>query len=364
MVFFSSIYLQKMTDEQPAVVEATEEMQLNEVMAPEKLPQADTIETNEIVQVDDWLNALRNMHTSEIHKYTRRLKYSDRKLQKKDTEIESLKKELAARNTDLAVTKAQLLGDLLNAERKIKHLEHECNDAKDFVSHNILVASERISQLIRLRYGDGKVLNLMNGAPGAPAKDDKLFEVPSGHEDISASSTLITVPVTDLDPIGPPAALPAVVPAAVPTAVPTTFQEQLHAEAEGSDDDVIVVENEQMETDECAVQFPCGKCTKTFDTMAQKFQHEKKYHDIGSATDVNEEDEEDESDDEESPKSAKRMRPLAFAKKMAAQKRLRANLLKALAKTYDKPDPLKMAPVMKQLKSHLRAKKLAAKNNV
>lgn len=74
---------------------------------------------------DVYLEGLRNVHSKEM--YEQKLLFSEN--QKKDAEISSLKNELAKMGFALAITKAELLSELIVAERKVIQLQIELNNA-------------------------------------------------------------------------------------------------------------------------------------------------------------------------------------------------------------------------------------------
>lgn len=307
-----------------------------------------------MAQVDETLLALRNTHANDHQKVLRELERSDQKLLQKEAEIKLLESKVAQCSADLAVTKAQLLSELLDAERKVKHFEHEFNEAKHFITQHVLAANETVSKLIRFRYGDGNELAFMNTAQAAPAaivapgNINMPLELSNAIEEISASSTLFSVPAIDLETTEPTNAQTE---SATDSQAVSQGQSQ---PVERSDDDVVLIEsdNEQMETDECAVRFPCDQCPKVFTSLALKYRHESKAH--GNARDIGRE---VKRDARNFLKPLKRLASRTAAKKMAEKIRIQNELqLEEFADLYRK-----YTPVMKQLKREQRAKKMTGR---
>lgn len=279
-------------------------------------------EVSELVQVNDCLLALRNTTAIEHHKLMRRLKSAETKIQKRDAELQSVKNELAKSNAEWAITKADLLGNLLSAERKIKKLQQERSDAKNYFMHHYLPLSENLNNAIRSRYGDVSASNM--ATPIVSATDD----VRISTDDISASSTML--------PIAPNVLESTV----LPVAEPAVLAEQPLEKNVPADDDGVIVENQQTETGDVAIQFECDQCPKLFKTMAHKYRHEQKSHNGSSGTNRKE---------IKLSKRLKRVRPNVLAKKAAFKNRMSAQ--KSLAASFAKVGMF--APVFKQLVQEL-----------
>lgn len=340
-------YLQKMTElHDLATVESNDNLNRPFGLA-QNLPLT-SVGNNEMVQLDDCLLTLRNAHDNISQKLLRKLRNAERRMQKKDVDIKSLTSEIARSTTELATTKAQLFGDLLVAERKIKQLEQELNDAKTFITQYILVANDQVSQLIRSRYGNGNELRPMKMTPAAPitstvpTKNDISLELSNAIEEISTS--LFTNPANDLESV-------------TPSADAQTTSDGEPKPVEATDDNVVEVNNEEMETDDCAARFSCGQCPKLFSTLAQKYRHETKSHGNIDAAHG------EEDDAEQSPKLTNRFGAIAAAKKILENdRRKKQKFMKAILNIYGKPEIKKWTPVMKELKRHQRAKKISGKN--
>lgn len=316
----------------------------------------------ELVQVNEYLGMLRNGHATDIKRFVRKLKSVEGKIHKKDDEISSLKGEVEKLRNELAFEKANLLGDLLVAERKVKQLEMELNDSKTFITRHVLPANDTISKLIRSRFGDGNEIKTLNALPvfpvirSAPEKSGISLDLSNAIEDISASSTVLMVPAGDPEPAASEVALPA--------DVPTASEEEAQPVENG--DDVVGVEaeaeNDQMEIDENAVRFPCGHCPKTYNTMARKFRHEMKSH--GNVHDI---DQEEENGAEHSPKLLKKV---GAAKKVAAKNRIQKEkkkqnkMMENILNAYGMERAAKYAPLMQQLRRRQLAMKPAFKNRM
>lgn len=300
----------------------------------------------ELARVDDCLAAMQKAHASDNHKYVRKLKIAEGKIQKKDEDISSLKGEIEKLRNEFANAKADLLGDLLVAERKVKQLETELNDAKTFITRHVLPANDTVSKLIRSRYGDGNEMKTLNARPAirnAPEKCGIPSELSNAIEGISASSTILMVPVGDPEPAAPETALPADAP---------TESEEVAKPVEDDDDVVqdeveVESENDQMEIDENAIHFPCDHCSKSFSTMALKFRHEKKSH--ANAHDT---DQEEENDAEYLPKPLKK---IGAAKKMVGKKRTQKErkLLKDYINAYGMARAMKTQFSKQQLRRYI-----------
>lgn len=279
----------------------------------ENLPLA---EGREIVQVNHSLAALRKTNVSEYHKLMRKLKSAERKIKQRDAEIQSMKYELVKSNTELAITKADLLGSLLNAERKIKELERECSDAKEYFIHHLLPVSESLNSVIRSRYGDASGMKTMP-PPIVPASDDVNTLLPEKPNDLEST--------------------------VLPAQSPEAEQNEQPPEGNESADDCVVVENDEMDTDDVATQYECGQCPKLFDSIALKFRHVRQAH--KAASDAN----------PEKTKSAKRVR-----QNVSAAKNRKKALWKSLARSHGQANVNKLAPVMEQLIRELRKQKYKA----
>lgn len=143
--FFLFFHLQKMSDQNRPTSSDGNGQPSDSVAVPAKdLPLPNTVQCSELAQVNESLVAMRDARSKLLGK----LKHAERKNQKKNAEIKSIQDEKQKIITELATIKADLLKQLLDAERKIKQLEQELGDAKTFLTRHVLAANDAMVKVI------------------------------------------------------------------------------------------------------------------------------------------------------------------------------------------------------------------------
>lgn len=190
-------------------------------------------------------------------------------IEKKDDAFNALKNEKENLTTILMSSKANYLGDLLEAERKIKRLENELNEIKSFIFHDVLVANETILTSIRQKYGDASKKIFESTAVSASCASESAMSVDNNPTPVALTDAQIDT-----------------TPAAVPAEIPTIEAQQSSAEGKLAKDlrsEVIEITDDEH-IDAAAAdanllkRFPCEKCSRSFSTMALRFRHVSKVH--------------------------------------------------------------------------------------
>lgn len=304
----------------------TETQNLSAVLADADELLVPTVQPNlELVQVDNCLSELQSRRATASQALVRKVKTGSLKLQAMKEELNAAQVEIAKAKSETTAVKAELLAQLLDAERKSTQLEQELNDSKSFIKHHVLVTSEKMTETIRSRFGETTKKPM-----SAPALD-----APNGIDGASASSTLVAVPYEDSG---------------------ETSTEQPPQSIKSSSD-------EEMDTD-VVERFSCDHCSTSFKSMAMKYRHEAKHH--GETTS---DESEENSDVEEIPIVAPKIvkSPQKYAQNIRKKRdnikgdKMKRALLKG---QYEEKDIKRMSAVLKEMKKMQRAMKVAPKKKI
>lgn len=230
---------------------------------------------NEKQQMDFFLTLL-----SESNQFcSKKIVRLQQELVKRDVAHSALTKEKENLSTILISCKANYLEELLEAERKIKKLENDLKEIKLFVAHDVLVASETVSAMIRRNYGDEN-----NNSFIKPTAANMSGRAP----DLTMTNELIGVPSTSAAAMEKTDTLSVIVPS-VEVEKERSSEDQQPPPAENKSDEtpqevIEITDDEQnvepMDTGESNLlkRFPCGECSLSFSSMALKYRHEVKVH--------------------------------------------------------------------------------------
>lgn len=246
------------------------------------LPPQDATDGDALQKLDQLLSGYRQLNKFALARSARIQSIAQKTLDKKDAALAALQSEKENLSNILSRSKVDYLEELLDAERKIKKLENEVADLKNFVTHDVLSANKMMSTMIRGRFGDA------NGN----------LKIPSLHPAGEESKPINAPTEAEKAPVKPVAETSA------------TSAEAANDESKGSDGDdtaetenVIAISDEESdettdsssadssdEPDEAQMEavktakllnrFPCNECPRSFSTMAMKYRHEHRVHGV------------------------------------------------------------------------------------
>lgn len=282
----------------------------------------------ELRHLDEWLAGYKELNDFYRKKNERLQRIWQQELDKKEASINALQREKDNMYTILISSKANYFEELVDAERKIKNLENECSQMKIFLTRDLLIGIESTSASIRNRYGDDKAMVL------------SAAKMNFGPVTLTGTAEHISAPVAtaQIEPV--PAILPAEnvatgeaeQPSTAPE--PSTSQEASTSQQQSAGDVIEITDDEQaieqneerMETDEANLlnRFPCEHCSRSFDTLAEKYRHETRTHD---ATHAIEQQPEKVKQGKSPFKQLKRLQRLQRMRRLAKEKQIREGIL-------------------------------------